>query len=119
MRKLFLALTLASSIAVASPFNGHWATTPKACNARADQLNDNQYNLTITPKIVRMVGWNFVRVERVEDVLVSNNRSFVYSGHYQEQWENDNSNGTTDTNWTLNNGVLKIANNPIKFRKCK
>ena len=119
MRKLFLALTLVSGLAVASPFNGHWATSPKACKANIEQLNEGQFNVTITPQFVMLLGWNFVRLERVEEVLKSNNHNFIYSGEYMEQWDTDESNGVVDTNWTLNNGVLKSANSHIKFRKCK
>ena len=119
MRKLFLALTLVSGLAIASPFNGHWATSPIACKANTEQLNGGQFNVTITPRSVILLGWNFFRLERVEEVWESNNHNFFYSGEYMERWDTDESDGVVDTNWTLNNGVLKSANSHIKFRKCK
>ncbi len=119
MRKLFLALTLVSSLAVSSPFNGNWATSSKACKASAERLEDGQFKLTITPKVVKMIGYNFVHSERIEEVFKSDNRNFIYSGHYQEMWEGDNSSGTADTRWTLNNGILKSSEAPVKFIKCK
>ena len=119
MRKLFLALTLVSGLAIANPFNGHWATSPIACKANTEQLNGGQFNVTITPRSVILLGWNFFRLERVEEVWESNNHNFFYSGEYMERWDTDESDGVVDTNWTLNNGVLKSANSHIKFRKCK
>lgn len=118
-KSILLSVLLMAGLVHADPFQGQYATSPKACYKNSSQLSGDQYNVTFKGQFVTMFGWNYIRVERIEELGVYTAHDLTYAGHFIEQWETEETNGVSDTTWSYHNGVLKRGNAPAKLRKCK